>query len=319
MVVLAALDHRYDAVYREFLVLFTKRFGDPLSCAVLLAAGFYGYAALRGISGATGAVTAALVVLAFVGPETLYSWEPDSPRPLPLLAGAVLQLALGLWRRNAWSCLIGGVGVVAAVAFTIPDEASWLRVPIAFHLGLLVVLIIGAAFDDELGRFLRVVAGGLVLLACVVVVCGGVDAPANLPPWSLEAYPVALAALLAGYGFLLRHRPLLVIAGLSAGCSLVAVCCRGYGALRQVVMGLDYIAVSLILFGLALLISLGKAGALPSWVVAWWETETPLERLDAPPPTAIQKEVPPAPPLALESVPAGEEIQQGSPSEIEKG
>jgi hypothetical protein len=41
---------------------------------------------------------------------------------------------------------------------------------------------------------------------------------------------------------------------------------HGYVALRLVVTGLDYLALSLTLFGLAVLISLGKGGLLPAWV-----------------------------------------------------
>ena len=40
---------------------------------------------------------------------------------------------------------------------------------------------------------------------------------------------------------------------------------RGYRALREEVAGLDYLAVGLLLFPVAVLISLAKAGKLPPW------------------------------------------------------
>jgi hypothetical protein len=46
------------------------------------------------------------------------------------------------------------------------------------------------------------------------------------------------------------------------GCWLTAAGWRGYRALRQIIVGLDYLALSLTLFAVAVLISLGKAGVL---------------------------------------------------------
>ena len=42
--------------------------------------------------------------------------------------------------------------------------------------------------------------------------------------------------------------------------------CRGYWALRQVVAGIDYIAMGMVLFSLAVLTSMAKGGVL---VLPW--------------------------------------------------
>jgi hypothetical protein len=297
---LAVIDHRAEPVYLGFLNLFTSRLGgDPLSLAVLASAGFYAYASARGVPGAVDAVAAALVALAFIGPQTMSLWAPDVPRPLPILAAAAIQLVVGLQRRNAWRCLAGGCGAAAA-ALALPED-SFLREAVAFHLALVSVLLVGAGFDDAFGRFLRVAGGALAVLAGLA---WAVAPPEGLPPGLASGYGLLLAVVLLAYGLLLRHRPSLAGAGLCLAVWLAAVGGRGYLALRQVVNGLDYIALSMVVFGVAVLISLGKAGALERWL-----SRRPGEDSHAEiPPTAIQKDAP----LAV-GAPTGQEIQQPAP------
>jgi hypothetical protein len=64
---------------------------------------------------------------------------------------------------------------------------------------------------------------------------------------------------------LLHDRPARTAAALALTGWLVAALGQGYWTLRQLVRGLDVIAVSLVLFAVAVLISLGKAGVLPRW------------------------------------------------------
>ena len=75
-----------------------------------------------------------------------------------------------------------------------------------------------------------------------------------------------LAAGLIVYGLLLRHWPAVTIASILLGCWLATAGWQGYRFLRQLVLGLDYIVLSLAVFALALAISLGKAGLLARWL-----------------------------------------------------
>lgn len=77
-----------------------------------------------------------------------------------------------------------------------------------------------------------------------------------------------MAALLAGYGWLLRHGWSLALSALVVACWLAAA---GWGAhryLRQFIPGLDYIALSLGVLGLAIAVSLGKSAARSRWLAA---------------------------------------------------
>jgi hypothetical protein len=146
--------------------------------------------------------------------------------------------------------------------------AAPLRGPLAFHLVLLAVLVVGAAFDDALAWLLRVAGGGMVIFACLTAAAGRIALPAPVPPWAVDAYPLVMAAILAGYGVLLGHGLSLGVALTILGCWLAALGWWGYVFLRQVVAGLDYLVLSLTLFAVAVLISLGKAGVLSRWVPA---------------------------------------------------
>ena len=168
LVVLALFGHRDDRIYQEFLELFTARLGaTPLYLTLLASAGFYAYAAIRGVAMATEALTAALLALGFVGVGTVEL--QGSPAAAPVMAAVALQLMLGLWRHRA-----------VRFAFVVLIVACWL------------------------GRAV----------------------------WS------------------------------------------GYFAARQLVAGFDQIALSMALFTLALLISLGKSGLLGRWAVAWGWTSS---------------------------------------------
>jgi hypothetical protein len=263
--VLSLLGHRHDPIYSEFLDLFSARLGGhPIYLTVAASAGFYGYAALRRVPWATEALTAALVVLAAVGPRTAEPGEAGPVLWVPLIVAFTLQLLLGFWRRAAWRCLFAVEGVVALAAVLTPEDliAAPLRHLLVFHLALLGVLVVGAAFHDETGRMLRGVGAALVLMACLVDVFGFMTQPGTLPVWALVCYPVIMAALLAAYGRLLGHPFSVAVALLVVACFVARAAWWGYFAARQVVVGLDQIAISMALFALAVLISLGKAGLL---------------------------------------------------------
>jgi hypothetical protein len=264
LVALATIGHQEDSVYREFLGVFCRRLGgDPLALALLLASGFYAYAALRRVRWATEGLTAALVALALVGRESLDQGQPDTPWLAPLELAVVLQLVLGFGWRSAGRCLLGIGGLAAVVTLALPGllgEAA------AVHVVLLGLLVLGAVFNDPLGRSLRAVADALVVTACLATLAGTLAAGRGVLPWWLSLYPLLLGAVILGYGLVLRHRLSQITARFALACALVSAVSQGYRPLRESRPGLDHIAASLGLFGMAVLISLAKAGVLWRWM-----------------------------------------------------
>src|SRR6202035_2626896 len=97
-------------------------------------------------------------------------------------------------------------------------------------------------------RLFRFVGAGMVLAACLAVMFGPTERLTTFPPGVTEGYPLVMADLLAAYGLLLGHRSSLVIAALVLACWLAAAGWQVYCSLRLVVLGLDYLILSLALF-----------------------------------------------------------------------
>ena len=266
---LALVGHRTDPIYQQFLDLFAVRLGVlPASLTLLIAVAFYIYAAGRRVPGAPEALTAALLVLAVVGPDTLRWGEFVAIQPAPLLAAGAMQLGLGVWRRASWRCLAGCAAIAVGLAFLDDAVIAGLRLPVSFHLALLAMLLVGALFDDAFAHWLRSAAAVLMIFAGLTSQFFALELPTDLPVWIWQVYPLFMATVLGGYGWLLHHRLAQAGAVLVFTTWLIAAAWHGYLALRHFVRGLDYLVLSLAVFALAVLISLGKSGLLARWIGA---------------------------------------------------
>jgi len=266
LIFLCLVGQQSNLIYRGFVAMFTARLGgDPLFATLLPLAVYYLYAMVRRVPWAAEGLTTVLALLAIVGSEALDRGLPHTPGAEPLLAIALLQLALGLRQRSAWRCALGGVALVAGwmLAFGDATPRAWI---IALHLILLAILMVAALFDDAFARTLRLAGAGVALLACLAGLFLPADDFLGFPGWAVEAYPPTMAITLGAYALLLNCRPALAMGGLALGGWLAAVGLRGYTSVRQFVTGLDYLVIGLTLFVLALLISLAKSGILARWV-----------------------------------------------------
>jgi hypothetical protein len=272
LVFLTLTGERPDELYQGFLRLFSQRLGGtPFYLTVFASASFYAYAWWRGVPRSQAAFVAALAALAFVAPATRDLDGLVAPRPLPLVALAAVQLGLGVRRRQSWRCVLGTGCLWAAALGALAEHPH--RTLVGFHLAMAATLVLGAAFDDALGRLLRLTGVVLVLLGCVAVLPGQLEAHNTAPAW-MVAYTPGAAVLLAGYGWLLRHQAARVGAALALVGWLVTLGWGSYDALRRAIAGLDFIAIGLLLLAMAELISLAKAGLLP-WRMLRKEREVP--------------------------------------------
>jgi hypothetical protein len=262
LVALAAVGHRDDPVYAEFLQVFALRLGGtPLFLAVLAAAGFYLYAWARRVPFAVDGLTAAVAALAIVGPDALTVRDLGGPLPFPVYAAGVLQLAVGMRRWDALRCLGGGLAVAASVAVAVPNEWA-VRAAVGFHLGLAVVLGVGAAFNGIVGRVCRTLGAVLIVAACL----GAVISPPVALPQSAALYPLVMVAVLVGYGRLLGHQASVALAVVALAGYLAVTSVKGYRTLREEVAGLDYLVLGLALLPVAVLVSLYRSGTLTRWL-----------------------------------------------------
>jgi hypothetical protein len=270
--VLALIGPTDDSVYHDFLLLFMGRLGcSPLFLALIASTVFYAIALVRRVPEALGALTVSLLALAVVAPSTLnlHGLVIGAPQPQALLALAVLQLWLGWSARQSGRCLFGAACLVTGLTLSLgkTDSAAFQGL-IAFHLTWAALLVLGALFDDPLGRSLRRAGAVLLTLACLLAVPGDpwLCKLAFFSPEFVRVYPMIMVVIATTYGYLFGSRAHLYAATLSVAGWLALVGVRGYLQARQFVAGLDRIAWGMAFFLLAMLISMAKAGLLKRWL-----------------------------------------------------
>jgi hypothetical protein len=277
LMLMTLVGNRPEAVYEQFLQRFmTTLGGSPLYLTLVTAAAFYGFAAARRVSAAWDGLTVVLVLLAIVDGHARGLLELVRPRILPLGAIAVVQLMLAAHGGRSGRAVVGIAGLLGTIAFGMPQ--NWPgpeRILIVYHLGAFGVLAIGACCDDALGRAARVSGAGLLLAGAVMM---RAIEPASLTSVSadwLRVYPLLPIGVAVVYGCATGCR-LYFLAALTAATTWLGIAAwSAYQSLRRVLAGLDEIAFGLAFFGLALLISLRKAGALPRIRIRRWQKVPP--------------------------------------------
>jgi len=264
LVALAMTASPHDAADLGFLVLFQSILHmSPLCLTMLAVTAFYFVALLRRVPEAWMAISLTLVVFSVCGPCT---FNPDTiagPFGLPILGAGVLFLIVGIMRRHAVGCLLGGWCAILALWIDFRGtsfEAYHGAIPV--HLLLASILIVGAVFRDARGKWIQDLGAAAILLLALTA--------ANCMPWECNDlpyvlqtfYPPCAAVGAAAYGFLLKNRwyyagALGSLCGWSSG--------TGWGAYRQArnsIAGLNYIVSGAIFFLVAIVVSLSKMGLL---------------------------------------------------------
>ena len=268
LVTLAMIGHRTDPVYERFLALFQQGLGvAPPAAALILAVGYYGYAAYRSVPMARGLAMASLAAMMVVGPTTIDPWTWSSPRPWPLLPIAMVQGWLALRGKQSWRAILASACLAAWVVAG-PGQ-SWTgnqQYVAALHLAVFLPLFLGAIFrDDEWGEFLRQCGGVGLLLASMAAIAGEPHLAAVIPPAWLGAYPIFMAAIAAAYAILIGSRFFFLFPAAILAALVLMFGSKGYIQLRRQITGLDRITLGLASFLVAALISLWKSGVPQRW------------------------------------------------------
>jgi hypothetical protein len=280
----ALIGHPSDPVYQGFLHTFRDRLGgDPAFWTLLGTAAFYGYAAARQVEGAIGAATGMLAALWLMGPDSVTRVAAPEPLSWPIGLAALVQIGVGVWKRNSLHWLIGAG---AALAFTLSVSgdmaiAGGLRGAMALHVVVVVLAVGGALCRDDLARHLRVGAGGLLIVMAAAALLGDVSTFMRQPRWLGEAYPFVAATALGCYGVVRRDPvPIALAVGILSAWFAKAGW-HGYRLVRTTIAGFDLIVLSLILFVVAVAVSLGKSGRVTTWFLrrGWLSPTDDIEPL----------------------------------------
>lgn len=260
---LAMIGHdRPDPVYQSFLSLFRMVLGaTPAFLTIVLALPLYAWAVHRRVPGGLDGLCLALAALAVVRPTTLDLNGLSFASPWPLLLAAIVQGVPAIRRRNEGRGLLACAFLIASLTAALPDSAGetipWIVVA---HLALIVALGFGLR-AGALGEFLRELTVGLFPIFGLCWMAGAfAELFIRLGPMADAAYLPTMAAMAVVYARIGGGRAFLVSAGLLIGAWGLVYGSRSYLALRRLVPGIDQIALGLLSFVVAALISLAKAG-----------------------------------------------------------
>jgi len=257
--------HRSEPVYQHFLETFMGTLGgSPAFLTLIAAALFHAYAAARKAPLAPELLCAALVGLGVVGPRTVIAYDVDQLRPVPVLAAGVLLGAIA-WRRHS-SFRAAAAACLLAVGLTGACEEIWPAAPLAsivLHLAIVALLVLGAGFDN----WLRDLAYAVCPILFAVLGVGAVLRLPSIEPFVPVAimtwYPWFVIGFGATYGFLAKQMLFTASALVTLTSWLLDSGLHGYQQLRRLLTGLDEISAGIVLFLVALAISLRKAGLVP--------------------------------------------------------
>jgi hypothetical protein len=221
-VLLSQVGHRDDAIYQRFLDLFAERLGGTPLYVTVLAAA--AFYAYAALRRVPRSADALTATVALLAAVGPDTLTLEAAGPVrPLPLVAAALLQLGLgFRQRHAGRYLLGTATATALV------ALFVGAPEALELGLVALLIGGA----------------------------------RLATAPVEVFPLVLAALLAGYGLMLGNRISQGSAAVLVLGWLASLSWLGYGWLRQLVAGLDYLALSLLVFVLAVLTSVVKSGVL---------------------------------------------------------
>jgi len=236
--------------------------GTPLYFTLALAAAFYLYAAVRRAALALDALTATLVLLAFVGRDTYGLETLSRTQPVPLLVAAALQAVLAYRQRTSGRCFTTACVLIAAA--TAAWRGTWFTAWDGFltrHLLLAAMLLAGAGFRDRFARVLEHLAAIGILVYGVTAALGFWWCVGRVPDAMMTAYPALAIVAAVVCGWLLRNRYYYAVAAITGACWALGASGRAYLGLQRTLRGLPYLVAALAVFVFALLVSLFKARA----------------------------------------------------------
>jgi hypothetical protein len=274
-VVISGFDHSRDQVYGDFLRLYTQTLHvTPLFAALLIAIGFYAIAWVRQVQSATAMFVTAVALIAFVGPRSLSLHDVQIERAWPFAIAGAFQCLIGLRR---WVSPHVAIGVcLVLIGAIVQWQNTWFtshQAALPLHLLLLIFLVVGLVFDDEMAHRLRRWSALLITAFGLGAIVGAKEL-SSLPFALVVLYPLGLVIVAMIVGRRLRMPPFYFSAALIGGVWVATYGTQTYVGARDRVVGFDQLTLGMLFFGCAMLISLGKAGALQR---AW---ERVRKRLD---------------------------------------
>lgn len=271
--------------YSHFAYEFVEAAGSPVFLALMGLLVFYGYAWLRGLRRAETGFVAMLLLAVFVGPASfgVRTFEPSfaDAQAWPLIALGLLEIGLGIHRRNSREVLVGAWSLSLAVGLIVAEtEMAGFKASITFHLLLVSVLVIATAFRDEFAKRLQLVAAGGIATASMTAILAGPRF--GLPVESVGGYVGGMTVLAFAYGLQFRSWPFLAVGVLNCCGGLASAGIWTVRGLRQLSVseGIKPLLWAMACFSVAVLISTLKGGMAERLQARWSQIRDDKAELD---------------------------------------
>jgi len=179
----------HNPIEAAFLERLVSTVGSPAQIAVMGLMMYYGYAWLRKVPSAEGALIALGLLASVIGRDTFTLSTLVRPQPLPLVCVAAALLLLAARKRSTWRAVAGGAMVIAGGRYAgvgLLDASTlgfW-----QWHGPVLGLMALTTIFNDDLAKLLREIAWRAA--PCLAIVA------AVVYPWILPTSTTVLASYL---------------------------------------------------------------------------------------------------------------------------
>lgn len=258
-VLISQVEPTRDPYFAEFLQRYRLATAamPPLN-SLYATALVYAGAMLCGIASARLFLTATLLMIAVIGPESAGLTETTAAMTAPIAAAAWIETLFGVWRRQPRPCL-AGIGLTAACIFIEADRHYLPATFIAYHSAAVLLVVASTSFGGFAGRSFRLAAAAMITAATIrSVFTGPTMLFDGVPLVVVECYPLITAPVLLLLGLIYGDRMLPIASATILGGLAVARGVKWYLHWRTVVVGLDAIALGIIAFAVAVAISVYK-------------------------------------------------------------
>ena len=256
-----------NQLYLGFLQQLTSVASSPAWIAAWLSVVIYGIAMIRRVRSAETGLSVALVLLAFLSPESL---RPDwftAPHTLPLALAAAIQIVVGYRRGHAIKVFAGLLCCLVILRSTLPADLGLLRDFVVWTLLIASALATGIGMSGEFARKLYQLGTAMLTATCCLSPLALTESFQRMHPsvsdgavWLVMLLYCAASCVL---WWLRRDTEMSYSAGLNVGTTLSAGVVKGAAFIlrlpggRGILWGLG----GLLWFALAAWISIRKARA----------------------------------------------------------
>ncbi len=254
----------------DFVSRLTAAAGSPIWLTTLMLIGLYGWACLRKVPQASYGLLGSILVLSFVGPQTI-DQTTFVLQPIPMLLVSTVLVISGIIRQSAAVTLAATAVMTCGLWMLLPQSLlAAYRATICYHVMLLASLLLSLTMKDRLAFLLRPVCSWSLAVSAflVMVLPTAMEVPQH---WRL-LYVTGLAGVCLLCAQISRSRSYWAgFVGTTSvlGYSLAATGFRSAGAVvgRGAMAAFSWSIGTLVI---GALISAYKAGWMPPLIMPAW-------------------------------------------------